>query len=117
MSRRTGVAALVELLRAIYATVADDFDASPDDDLEDDATDYAQLAELVDASLRANLLEHASDEHREGYLRGLAVLFADVSASSLHPGMRDGSWNPLAQSARAFEARSAAARVCRRGRR
>ena len=113
MSRESGVAALVELLRAIEVGTSLDYDAAPDGDLEDEPIDYAGVVELIAASVQANLVD-AEAEHREGFLRALAVLFVDVADGGLPPDLLEDQWDPIAKSEPSFAARAAAASVIRR---
>jgi len=69
-----------------------------------DSRDYLGMSEMVAQSLQANL-NHADPAHRQGYLRAITSLLCIV-ADGCGPGP---DWEPLRDTAPAFDAPTAAA--------
>jgi hypothetical protein len=68
------------------------------DDSSEDARNYRSMAVATLASIKANLLQHPSPEHREGYLRALVHL---LSLNADGCGISK-DWDPIEETEAAF---------------
>jgi len=67
-------------------------------DVSEDSRDYRAMATATMNSIRANLLDHPSAEHREGYLRALVHLLS-LNADGCGIGS---DWDPIGETQPAF---------------
>lgn len=109
-ARQRGAAAF----RALIARLGDMsetacVDADPHLGDSDDMRDYLGMSEAVAESLTANLT-HTDPLHREGYLRAVTSLLALV-ADGCGPSE---DWDPLGETAAAFDAPGTAAELLER---
>ncbi len=102
---RTGALAFMQLLADVHRQTEADFEAAADLDIEhEDLRDYASIVDIIAASLRLNVVD-ADADRREGFMRGLADMFALHVDGAAHSGPFD----VLAVTEASFRARRAAA--------
>jgi hypothetical protein len=99
---KIGADALKAHITALGAMGEADLEAAGDE--AGDARDYRAMADATLANINANLLQHPSAEHREGYLRALVHLLS-VTADGFGVGE---DWDPVGETEAAFSAAQSA---------